>query len=196
MQEVVGGSNTAIIKVGPVKERTASKIKFNDGSNKVFNCNVAKYLGKASDGEPVFNPGRVIKVLYNLTEPTEPGRKPMRWINEVSLPDAGESLTWADKEPYRGNGGGNSGGGNRGGGGKKDGEFRKPEQIMRSTAIGVAVSYATGRDLTPNEVIAIAKDFYDYVVGDQLTAATEMVAEGLDATPVDDLVDPDDDIPF
>ncbi len=187
MQEVVGGLNTAVIKVGPEKERSSEKVKFSDGSGKVFNCNKAKYLGNASDGTPVFHEGRIIKVVYNLVPQSDPTRKPMRWIEDVGLPEPGEDLTWADKQPYRGGGGHNGGGSTS----DRSGEFRTKYQLMRGEALQAATRLLAGNGATAGDVVALAGEFYKYVEGDQLGDAAATVSEELPVTPVED-----DEFPF
>jgi hypothetical protein len=181
MQEVVGGLNTAVIKVGPEKQRSSEKVKFSDGSGKVFNCNKTKYLGNASDGTPVFHEGRIIKVVYNLVPQSDPTRKPMRWIEDVGLPEPGEDLTWADKQPYQS-------GDKPGSGMRSNGEFRTPEQIMRGQSLECAVGFAK----TAEEALEMARTFfYPYIFGefepkDDLAVAAATVAEELPVTPVED----------
>ncbi len=172
-----------VLTIAEVVTEKPDYVKVKDAGGKNWNCNEKRLLRLASDGKPVFSVGRRLKVEYNESQP-EGQRFPSRWINDAMPASDEDKDTFAPRErksygAYPGN--------HR----KKDnGEFRNPEQIMRSTAIGTAVSYAQGRDLTPSEVIAIAKDFYAYIYG-EFEAKVEAVAEELDATPVGD-----DDIPF
>jgi len=176
----------ATITVRQIHIRENDYVNFEDASGKRWNCNVKKYLGDASDGKPVFNPGRKIDIAYNTTEP-KPGKKfGSKYINECRPADPPDKPnTWADKEPYDPSR--NSGGGNSGGGGHHKGEFRTPEQIMRGQALEIAEG-----DLEK------AKELYAYIFGaiehKVEGGLSEHVAEAqqhLDAKP-----EPDDDIPF
>lgn len=189
MNEVVGSVNQAVIKVAVIKAQDGSRLKFEDASGKTFNCNRKPLLGNASDGKPVFFPGRVLKVTYNLVPQKDPSRKPMRWVESVALPADGEPTTWPDRDDA----GGATGRYQRP---QRRDEWRSPEQIMRSTALGVAVSYAEGRDMSADDVIALADRFFAYVAGsaerDPLGEAVESAVEKLDAQ----VLDSDEDIPF
>ena len=122
----------ATITVREIKKRDADFVKFGDASGKIFNCNVQKYMANASDGEPIFNPGRRLDIFYHEYEGETPQGKPYvsKYIDECR--PATKSNTWPDKEPYQGGGGNGSHGPS-----SRTGEFRTPEQIMRGQAADV-----------------------------------------------------------
>jgi len=155
-----GEVGEAIIKVGVVDTYKPDYVHFADASGKKWNCNDKKYIRDAeSDKKPIFREGRKLKVFFRFGEAKQ-GFKPARWINELAPAGADEATTWPDKEPY---GGGSSGGGSYQ---KKDkGEFRTPEQIMRSSALGLAVNHHTGKDGPLEDVIETAQVFFAYIFG-------------------------------
>ena len=124
----------ATVTVREIKKRDPDFVKFGDASGKIFNCNVQKYMANASDGEPIFNPGRRLDIFYHEYEGETPQGKPYvsKYIDECR--PATKSNTWPDKEPYTG---GSHGGNGSHGPSSKTGEFRTPEQIMRGQAADV-----------------------------------------------------------
>jgi hypothetical protein len=65
---------------------------------------------------------------------------------------------------------------------KKNGEFRTPEQIMRSTALEAAVEYLAGvagtkADKTPTGVLEVANQFEGYLLNGYTSKALESVVK-------------------
>jgi len=187
----------ATITVRQIHIKENDYINFEDSSGKRWNCNVPKYMGVASDGNPIFHPGRKLDVAYNTTDP-KPGKKfGSKYINECRPSD--KPNTWADKEPYQG--GQSSNQSSSGNGSKPKGDFRSPDQIMRSNALHSACVRLAGIDsISAADVLAEADAYYTFISGSLADKGlsngglSEYVAAAKDtfgATP-----EPDDDIPF
>ena len=176
---------TAVIKVGEVDRYDAGEYAhFRSADGKAWNCNEGKYIRNAKDGKPIFSTGRRLKVAYNTSEPKDGRKYGAKWINEVALAEDSDQLTWPDREPYvpKGNGGF-----------KSNGEFRTPEQNMRTTALECAVATVQpiaveglGHDHV-DAILSAAGEFFAWILGDFKTQnLAEEAQEKLDAVPVDD----------
>ena len=163
----------ATITVRQIHIRENDYVNFEDASGKRWNCNVKKYLGDASDGKPVFNPGRKIDIAYNTTEP-KPGKKfGSKYINECRPADPPDKPnTWADKEPYDPSR--KSGGGNSGGGKKQTDEFRSKDQVNRSHTLHAICVLRQGASMTIDELLGECDIADNWVMGSSLA---EHVAE-------------------
>ena len=171
----------AVITVLEIVKADPGFVKLKDASNKTWNCNEQKLLRTASDGNPVFHPGRKLEVSYNEYQP-EGQKFASRYINDARPSD--KPNTWPDKEPYRGGGGGHA---PSNGGFKKNGEFRTPEQIMRGEALAAAVACSEKAE----DALELAKTyFYPFILG-EFEAKVADVKEAFGATD-----EADDDIPF
>lgn len=154
----------AFITVEKVNKDEVDYMHFNDKSQKAWNC-------KNADLFSMFYPGNRIKVDFNMTKPSDPKKKPSRYINNARPAQQGDPAVngvyedgvltdrWDDKEPYTGNRGG----------GKVSKDNYDPEVGKRQTAANVAgniLSHMAG-DMTLNDVVTsfpqIADEVYNWI---------------------------------
>ena len=158
---------------GKTDERPfGDRVVFKDLGGKTWRCNESKLLRAASDDKAVFSPGRHLSVEYRESKP-EGQTYPSRWINDARPAKDDEPDTYQPRAQGGGSGAPKSGF-------KKNGEFRTPEQIMRTSAVECAVAYSS-KDNSLDDIILYAKAFYAWILGDFETKVEE-VQEAFGAT--------------
>jgi hypothetical protein len=187
----------ATITVRQIHIKEDGYVNFEDTSGKRWNCNKQKYLGNASDGNPIFHPGRKLDVAYNTTEP-KPGKKyGSKYIEECRPSD--KPNTWPDKEPFQGRGQSSNQSSAGGNGSKAKGEFRSPDQIMRSNALHSACVRLAGIDsISAADVLAEADAYYTFISGSLADKGLSNggLSEYVAAAETQLAATPDEDIPF